>query len=77
MFGPKRLISKAIRRRFAVTLSGNEGVFSGVLTEFDGEVYAFEQCQTIPTTEGGTPDPIRGRVFVERINVAYLQDLSG
>jgi small nuclear ribonucleoprotein (snRNP)-like protein len=71
----KALISKAIRRRFAVTLKQNEGVFSGVLTEFDRDVYVFEQCQTIPGNDGGTPSPILGRVFVERTNLAYLQDL--
>lgn len=71
----KSLISKAIRRRFAVTLRQSEGVFSGVLTEFDTQTLVFEQCQTVPTNEGGTPSPIVGRVFVDRDTVAYFQEL--
>jgi hypothetical protein len=71
----KALITKAIRRRFAVTLKGNEGVFSGVLTEHDRDVLVFEQCQTVPGNEGGTPNPIKGRVFVERSSIAYLQEI--
>lgn len=72
----KSLVNKAIRRRFAVTLRANEGSFSGVLTEFDRDVYVFEQAQTVPTKDGETVVPIRGRVFVPRDTVSYLQDLG-
>jgi small nuclear ribonucleoprotein (snRNP)-like protein len=72
----KNLVKQAIRRRFAVTLRANEGVFSGVLTEFDNDVYVFEQCQTVITKEGETVVPIKGRVFVPRDTVSYLQDLA-
>lgn len=72
----KSLIDNAIRRRFAVTLRGNEGMFSGVLTESDRAVFVFEQCQTIPGNEGGTSSPIAGRVFVERSTLAYMQDVT-
>lgn len=72
----KSLVTKAIRRRFAVTLRASEGAFSGVLTEFDHDVFVFEQCQTVPTKDGETVVPIRGRVFVPRDTVSYLQDLG-
>jgi hypothetical protein len=71
----KSLVNKAIRRRFAVTLKQNEGVFSGVLTDSDRETLVFEQCQTVPSVEGGTPSTIAGRVFVDRITLAYIQEL--
>jgi hypothetical protein len=70
-----RLIAKAIRRRFAITLKSAEGVFSGVLTDSDSKTFVFEQCQTVPASDGGTPSPIVGRVFVDRDTVAYLQEL--
>lgn len=69
MFRRKSLIEKAIRRRFAVTLTGSEGEFGGVLTESDSETLVFEQCST-PKGED-----IAGRVFVDRITVAYLQEM--
>lgn len=70
-----RLIKQAIRRRFAVTLREKEGVFAGVLTEFDAVTWVFEQCSTVPSNPGETPEPIQGRVFVDRAQVAYLQEL--
>ena len=70
MFRRKSLINQAIRKRFAVTLTGNEGTFAGVLTESDDETWVFENC----TTAAG--DDIAGRVFVDRVSVAYLQELA-
>lgn len=70
-----RLIKQAIRRRFAVTLRENEGVFAGVLTESDTTTWVFEQCSTVPKAPGETPEPIQGRVFVDRAQVSYLQEL--
>lgn len=72
----KSLVKRHVRRRFAVMLSGGEGVFSGVLTELDREVFVFDQCQTVPKTPDATPDPFAGRFFVDRENVVYLQELS-
>lgn len=70
-----RLIKQAIRRRFAVTLRENEGVFAGVLTDSDANTWVFEQCSTVPKAAGETPEPIQGRVFVDRAQVSYLQEL--
>ena len=72
----EKLIKQAIRQRFAVTLRGNEGSFAGVLTDTDTTMWVFEQCSTIPEQPGETPQPISGRVFVERAQVSYLQELS-
>lgn len=69
MFQRKDLINKAIRKRFAVTLAGSEGSFAGILTESDPTTWVFEHCST-PQGED-----IAGRVFIDRINVAYLQEL--
>lgn len=70
-----RLINRAVRRRFAVTLRDGEGTFAGVLTDTDPLTWVFEQCSTVPKAAGETPEPIQGRVFVDRANVAYLQEL--
>ena len=70
MLGRKSLIDKAVRRRFVVTLASGEGAFSGVLTESDVEIWVFEACKT------SAGEDIAGRVFVDRLGVAYLQELS-
>lgn len=70
MLTRKSLINRAIRKRFSVTLCDNEGVFAGILTESDDQTWVFEQC----TTPKG--EEIAGRVFVDRLNVAYLQEIS-
>lgn len=64
------MVSGALRRRFVVTLTGSEGMFSGVLTESDDTTWVFEDCKT------DKHQPIAGRVFIDRINVAYLQQLE-
>ncbi len=75
MFWRKSLVDKAIRRRFIVTLAGNEGIFSGNLADNDGEMMVFEQCKTVPDT-GGTPQDIAGRVYVNVIHAPTLQELT-
>ena len=71
-----RLIKQALRKRYAVTLKQNEGVFSGVLVEHDPFTWVFDDCATVPRAADATPDPIAGRVYIDRVNVAYLQELS-
>jgi len=71
-----RIIKRALRRRYAVTLRNNEGTFAGVLTDTDATTWVFENCSTIPKSPGETPEPIVGRVFVDRAQVSYLQELS-
>jgi len=71
----KNLVDQAIRRRFAVTLRGNEGVFAGVLTDTDPVTWVFEQCSTVPKAAGETPELIQGRVYIDRSQVAYIQEL--
>lgn len=71
----EKLIRQAVRRRFAVTLKQNEGSFAGVLTDSDPVMWVFEQCSTVPSQPGETPEPIQGRVFIDRAQVAYLQEL--
>jgi len=70
-FRRKPLHFKELRKRFAVTLADNEGVFSGVLTDFDDTTMVFDACETDKN------QPIAGRVFVDRINIAYIQQLGG
>ena len=65
MFDSKRLINKAVRRRFAVHMPANEGVFSGILTEYDANYWVFEDCKTVPKHEGDTMQLIPGRIWVK------------
>ena len=46
------------------------------MTEFDAEMFVFEDCRTVVTREGETAVKIPGRLLVERNTVAYLQELS-
>jgi small nuclear ribonucleoprotein (snRNP)-like protein len=71
----KGIVKRAVLRRFAVTLRGIEDTFSGVLTEFDADMYVFEDCKTVITRDGETSTGIPGRLFVDRKTVAYLQEL--
>lgn len=73
----KSLISKAIRRRFAVHMPANEGVFSGLLVEYDRDHWVFEDCRTVQKHEGDTVQNIPGRVWVKH-NISpppHLQEL--
>lgn len=69
------IVKRAVLKRFCITLRDNEATFAGVLTNFDAEMFVFEDCKTVPTREGETLSVIPGRVFVERRTVAYLQEL--
>lgn len=69
------IVKKAVLSRFAVTLRGTDETFSGVLTQFDAEMFVFEDCKTVPSREGETVRKIPGRLLVERRTVPYLQEL--
>lgn len=70
----KSIVKSAVLQRFSVFLRANEAPFSGVLTDFDGKTYVFEQCQSVPTKEGETVVPYKGRVLIDRDHVLYLVD---
>lgn len=64
------LIDRAIRRHFAVTLVDNGGTFTGILTESDDTTWVFEQ---VKTAQG---EPAAGRLYIDRLQVAYLQEVT-
>lgn len=72
---PKLATRKLIAHRYAVTLKGGDGEFAGVLTEIPRGAMVFEECATIPQGVKESPQPIAGRVRVDRVNIAYLQEL--
>jgi hypothetical protein len=76
MFNRKSVLNSVIRRKFAVTLAENEGSFGGILTEFDAETLVFECCKSLPSKPDEAIRDIPGRVFVDRINVAYIQEVN-
>lgn len=70
MLRRKSLINRAIRHRFAVTLVDNEGTFTGILTESDDTTWVFEQVETAKGERAA------GRLFIDRIQVAYMQEVN-
>lgn len=75
MFGFRRksLLERDIRRRFAVTLTGGEGEFLGILVDADDEIYVFDDCYLV-TAEG--KQKLAGQMYVDRIAVAYRQKIA-
>lgn len=71
-----RIIRRAVRQRFAVTMKHNESTFAGVLTDWDARTFVFVQCTTVPAAPGETPEPLSSPVIVDRAAVAYLQELA-
>lgn len=71
-----RIIKKAVRQRFAVTMKHNESTFAGVLSDWDANTFVFVQCTTVPAQPGETAEPLSSPVIVDRGAVAYLQELS-
>lgn len=58
-------------------MPANEGVFSGLLTEFDATYWVFDDCRTVSKHDGDTIANIPGRLWI-RHNVSpppYLQEL--
>lgn len=70
------IIKKMLRSRYGVTLKANEGSFAGVLLEADRDLLVFDDCRTVPTQPDQSPVPIPGRVYVDRRDIAYLQELT-
>ena len=66
---------KDIRKRYAVTLKGKEGEFAGLLVEESWRTLIFENCVTVPNQVVETAQPILGRVHIDRVNIAYRQEL--
>ena len=75
-FRRESLVNKAIRRRFAVTLIGQEGTFSGVLVDSDDTTWVFDDCNTVPDKPADAPKPIAGRLYVDRVQVIYMQEVN-
>lgn len=75
----KRLIDRAVRRRFAVHLPSNEGTFEGLLVESDKNYWVFEDCSTVIKQPGETPVDIPGRLWVKHSAspAPYLQEKMG
>lgn len=66
-----------VKHRYVVNLRGGEGEFAGVLTSAGRRMFVFEQCTTVPKNfKEGTPADIPGRVFVERCQISYLQQIQ-
>jgi hypothetical protein len=74
----KRLIRRALRQTFVVTLPGNEGAFVGIMTDCDNTYWIFDECQEVTTKPGQTPERWAGRVWVKHAQnpAPYLQEVD-
>jgi hypothetical protein len=72
------LIKKALRQRFIVTLPRNEGVFSGIMVDYDHRYWIFDNCHGVPTQPGETADEWPGRLWVihDCDPAPYLQEIT-
>ncbi len=67
----EKLIRKAYRKRFVVTLH-DDTTFDGLLIEADSEVVILQNA-TVITDPREVPQPVDGKVYLERSKIAYMQ----
>ena len=67
------VIENARNRRVALNTVDGETLFTGRLADFDSETFVLDQCETVPGP-GETPQPIKGRQYIDRIH-GWLQEL--
>lgn len=63
------------RKRYAITLKNGEGEFVGVLVQRRWAGMTFDDISIPPQKASEAPELVPGRLHVERVNVAYLQEL--
>lgn len=68
-----RLLKKALRERFLVTLKSGE-TFDGLLDEWDQSHLTFVDAHA--HMEQGKPVSVQGALWVDRANLAYAQRLG-
>lgn len=73
MLGRDRLVRKALRERFVVTLRGGES-FDGLLVEADAKTFRFANASAI---DGHVHVKVDGDLFIPRSEVTYLQRPGG
>lgn len=61
---PEALIAQALRQKFVVTLPRGEGIFTGVMVDYDEMFWRFEQCVGAPRP-GGAAESWPGRIWVK------------
>lgn len=73
MFSRKRLLRGAVHHRFVITLDdANQTTFDGLLVDSDSDVLVLVDAKVL-TDERQVPQPVDGRVYLLRSNVAYVQ----
>lgn len=63
------------RKRYAITLKNGEGEFIGTLTERRWDRLTFDAVVIPPTKASESPTEVPGLLHIERLNIAYLQEL--
>lgn len=67
-----RVLLNEVRERFVVTPKANCGpMFSGLLLDLDEKTYHF-----VDVTLAQDNSAVPGEIYIERLNVAYLQRIT-
>lgn len=72
---PTSLYGLAIHKRFVITMT-DETTFDGLLVDSDDSVLILANARAL-TDPREAPTPVDGRVYLERANVKYTQELRG
>jgi hypothetical protein len=64
-----------VKKRYAITLKDGEGEFVGLLIERRWARLTFDECVIPPKSNSEAPQQVPGLLHVERVNIAYLQEL--
>lgn len=72
MFGRRdRLLRRAVRERFVIT-THTGATFEGLLDQIDGRTVTLVDAGALD--ERGGRRPIDGRLFLDRAQIAYMQE---
>lgn len=72
-----KILRSLVRSRFLVTLKTGEA-FDGVLLSLDSSTLELVDAEVVTSSKvAQTRIPVDGRLYLQRVDVAYMQRVSG